>query len=192
MDWKTFIIEIGKVFIWPITTFAIVFMVRKSIYGLLDGMRLKKLRRGDLEAIFDEAAQEFRQLTTSKSVTQVQARSGGLLEELKDTVEISPLEALFVAWNHVERSIQSYAQSHGVKERTLAAKLNRLVEKGVLPPSAKDALLGLSRLRNLAVHAPEGQLTSERAREFLEFADAALQALKREDVLSKGGQQKGS
>jgi hypothetical protein len=54
MDCRTLVAEIVKALAWPLASIALALLARRPVQGLLDGLRLKKLKRGDWEAEFAE------------------------------------------------------------------------------------------------------------------------------------------
>jgi hypothetical protein len=61
----------------------------------------------------------------------------------------------------------------------------RAVEKSLITEATANAIEGLTVMRNLAVHDPRGEVTTERTQEYLTLADATLYAL-RSDLRRSG------
>jgi hypothetical protein len=57
-------------------------------------------------------------------------------------------------------------------------------EKGLITPETKDAIDGLSVMRNLAAHGGQEDITPQRAHEFVALAQGVLYAIQ---MNSKGG-----
>jgi hypothetical protein len=175
MDWKTFIAEMSKALAWPLALIVVSFIFKRSILGLLEGMRLSRITKGNWSADFAAAAKEVRaELPTPVQNTLKPATVDQLSEEL---VDIAPAAAISQAWNQLETCVAGIAADSNVNQKLLPEVLRALVNKGVIQPSAADSILGLRNMRNLAVHAPPNRLTSEQAREFITMAEAIMWTL---------------
>jgi len=98
-------------------------------------------------------------------------------EETEHLVEVAPAAAISQAWSQLEERVAAAAAGAGVTQKLLPEVLRALVEKGMIQPTATDAILGLRNMRNLAMHAPPKRLTSEQAREFITMAEAMMWTL---------------
>lgn len=82
----------------------------------------------------------------------------------------------------VERELRRLLLDTGVPDNDLragAAWLARLgVERGVVTKETLSAVEGISVLRNLAAHGRAGEVTVERAVDYLALADAVLYAIR--------------
>jgi hypothetical protein len=174
VDRLTFSAEIVKALAWPVAAVVLALLVRGPLRGLIHGLRLKKVKRGDWEAEFDEAAAEVRAELPPKIKPGPGAASDGLLAELAPIIAASPTEAVLTAWKRLEAEIFARAEREGVSTHQFMAALNELVERKVIQPEARNSIMGLRQLRNLAVHGPSGEVSEARARDFLAMADATL------------------
>jgi hypothetical protein len=104
----------------------------------------------------------------------------GLVAELAPVLAASPTEAVLSAWKRVEAALSNIAKREGLSEVPIVTLMNELVEKKRIAPATRDSLNGLRQLRNLAVHGPSGEVSPERAREFLTMADAILWVIRDE------------
>jgi hypothetical protein len=146
---------------------------RRIIGKLLEGVRLRRIGKGEWSADFDIGAREVRaelpnQLPDARALTGAE----GISAEVTRLVEIAPAAAILQEWNKLEDRVKAAAALAGLNTQLLPELLRGLVQKGAIQSSTADAILGLRNMRNLAVHAPPGQLTSARATEFVTMADA--------------------
>ncbi|MFA5129741.1 MAG: hypothetical protein WC477_02345 [Patescibacteria group bacterium] len=180
MDTKTFIAELIKALAWPSATVFIALLFRTPIHGVLEGIKLSKLKRGDWEAEFSEASKELQSELPTPTKNFSHTEGDSLTESLDHLLKASPTEAILAAWNKIEYTIGQLAKQHGFQEYTFTTNLNRLLQGNIIKISAKNSLLGLRQLRNLAVHGPRGEISEARAREFLTMADAILWSIQSE------------
>lgn len=176
VDKLTFWAECVKALAWPVASVVLAVLARGPLRGLVHGLRLKKVKRGDWEAEFDEGAAEVRAELPAKA-KQAQASAAAadsIAAELSSLVEASPTEAVLTAWKRLEAEIFSLAGREGVSNHQFMPALNELVQKQAIGPDTRNSIMGLRQLRNLAVHGPSGEVSPGRAREFLTMTDAIL------------------
>lgn len=176
MDTNTLIVELVKAGAWPAASLALALMFRQPLASLVQGLKLKRLKRGDWEADFHEALGEAKREVAALPPV-VDAISPSKLIEAED-VEVGPASvgAMVVAWNKIEAAIAEAAREAGVTAARFPERVRALADKGALAVPTVDAINGLRQLRNLAVHAPE-PIEPEKVREFLRMANAVLFAL---------------
>jgi hypothetical protein len=178
MDAGTLTVEILKAAAWPVATLLLALMFRAPVTNLFLGLRLKRLKRGDWEADFQETSAEVRREVAA--LASPVAGAGGQTPLMIDASDLSTgapaVAAVVRAWNHVEALIENTAREAGVTGSTFPEKLRDLAEKGFLHPATVDAVNGLRIMRNLAVHSPE-PLAQEKARDFIEMASGVAFAI---------------
>ena len=178
MDVMTFIAEMTKALAWPIALIVVCLMFRPTIRGLLQGIRLRRIGRGQWSADFDEAAREVRaDLPSHPENTSKPFTAGSLNEEAERLVDVSPAAAIAEAWKQLEDRVAAVAAQAGLTQKLLPEVLRALVDKDWVQPTTADSILGLRNMRNLAVHAPPRRLTAEQARDFMTLAEASAWAL---------------
>jgi hypothetical protein len=150
-------------------------LARGPVRSLVYGLRLKKVKRGDWEAEFDEASAEVRAELPPKAqeVARAIVPSSALA-----VVEASPTGAVLEAWKQIEHEIEALARANEVPVSPMPTTLDGLVSRNVITPEARNSITGLRQLRNLAVHGPAGEVSANRAREFLAMAEAILWILR--------------
>ena len=145
--------------------------------SLVQGLKLKRLKRGEWEADFQETLVEVRhEVAALGPISRAQSISTLSLLDESGATDAATIVAVIQAWNEVEGVIDVAARDAGLQASTLPEKVRSLADKGLLAPSTVDAVSGLRVLRNLAVHAPQ-RLPPAKAREFVEMARAVTYAM---------------
>jgi predicted transcriptional regulator len=174
----TFIAEMTKALAWPVAIIVLGLIFRTRITGLLEGIKLKRVKKGDWEADFEAMAREVRaELPSPGAPATASKTSKHVPQEVERLIERAPVAAISLAWNTLEERIAEVAARAGIKQKLLAEILRALEEKGMIQPSVRDAILGLRNMRNLAVHAPLERLTLPHAREFVDMVEATSWSL---------------
>jgi hypothetical protein len=169
----TFTAEMTKALAWPVALVVTSLIFRPTISGLLEGVRLRRIGKGEWSADFETAAKEVRAELPSPAQDEPERAVSGLLnEEMEHLVDIAPAAAISQAWNALEDRVAAIAEQAAVTQKLLPEVLRALVEKDVIQPAAADSILGLRNMRNLAVHAPPKRLTANQAREFITMVEA--------------------
>lgn len=185
MDRMTFIAEMTKALAWPAALIALGLIFRARLSSLLEGVRLRRIKRGEWLADFETVAQEVRAELPAPAQTASRPHALELLdEETERLIEIAPAAAISQTWNQLEARVASAAARAGVARKLFPETIRALVDKGMVQPAVGDSILGLRTMRNLAVHAPPERLTPKQAREFITMAEAAMWSL--EQNLEKG------
>ena len=181
MSTLTFIAEMTKALAWPTAIVVLSLIFRRHFSGLLEGVKLRRVQKGEWLADFETVAQEVRAELPSEGRTTgetVQTQSP-LSDETKRLVELAPTAAVSQAWNQLEDRVIAVAANAGIKQSRLPEVLRAMVDKGVIKPSVSDSVLGLRNMRNLAVHAPSDRLTQSQAQEYLVMVEAIMWTLQR-------------
>ncbi|MFZ3214392.1 MAG: hypothetical protein WA188_23035 [Terriglobales bacterium] len=187
MDTKTFIAEITKALAWPVGLITLGLIFRAHVGGLLEGMRLRRIKKGEWSADFEAGAQEVRAdlPEASQTATRPAVVPGLLNEETEHLIDVAPAAAISQTWNQLEGLVAAAAMRAGIAAKLLPEVLRALVDKGAIQSSVRDSILGLRNMRNLAVHAPGERVTPRQAREFVTMAEAVMWSL--EQNLRKNG-----
>lgn len=180
MDSLTFWAEMAKACAWPLVALLLGAPALWVLRGLVNGLKLKRLKQGDWEAEFDSQAADLLKVLPAQGKAQRQRRlgiggapGGSVGAPVGGHVEGSPTEAVLTAWADVERDLRALAASASVDANApFASTLDALVTKGALTAADASSITGLRQLRNLAVHGPSGELPTNRAQEFVSMADA--------------------
>lgn len=102
-----------------------------------------------------------------------------LNSSLRELAEASPDTAISEAYRTIERQLRVRLMDQQVPPDLDVVGLVLFgQEKGVINQETVNAVQGLSVLRNLAAHGRVGEVTPDRAVEFLSLADGVLFALR--------------
>jgi hypothetical protein len=125
--------------------------------------------RQDVRRIPEVAAAEPRQLPVS------------LADELASLVDVSPRAAVLEAFTRIEARLDQLLDKADVeyKETMGGPALAKLAsDQELISPETRDAVMGLSILRNLAAHSRYDNIGADRARDYVAMADAVLYAMR--------------
>ena len=189
MNWLQFISSVISSVAWPITAVIAVAVLRQPLASLLRGP-MRRLKVGPVEAEWDPVAREVRRELEVGGESVPLERTGGvaskvtlppLPEELGRLATVSPETAVLEGYRRVEQELRAIlaVAGYGVDEPATASGLARIAEeRGYITRETRDAVDGLSVLRNMAAH---GQLDVDTARalEFTALSDGVLYSLRR-------------
>jgi hypothetical protein len=175
----TFIAEMTKALAWPTAIVVLSLIFRQHFGGLLEGVKLHRVQKGEWLADFETVAQEVRaELPGQGRIPSESAHTESpLAGETKRLIDLAPAAAVSQAWNQLEDRVIAAATSTGITQTRLPEVLRAMVDKGIIKPSVSDSILGLRNMRNLAVHAPADRLTQSQAREFVIMVEAIMWTL---------------
>lgn len=179
----TFVSSLVQSLAWPAFVFGIVVLLRQPLgEALSHGIR--RLKAGPLEVEFDQEAVEVRQ--DIRRIPEVAAAEPhrlpvSLADELANLVEVSPRAAVLEAFTRIEERLDQLLDKASVEYKgtiggTALAKL--AFDRELISPETRDAVQGLSVLRNLAAHSPRDNIGADRARDYVTMADAVLYAMR--------------
>jgi hypothetical protein len=185
MDFLTFIAAIVGSIAWPVSLLAALLMMRRPLAELLPGIH--RLRYKDLEVDFGkklekiEAVMDTVEGAAPKGELPAEVQPEPLpktrAELLDKLAELSPNAAILESWRSVERTLDFYFESRGIKRPTSGqAILGHLDYDPNFPRKLVSAYQELRLLRNRAAHDREN-LTAEHAKEFSALADRLTLAL---------------
>jgi hypothetical protein len=172
---------------WPLTVLVIALVFRKSIIDMLSGQLLTRMKAGPFEANWERGVSEVEAELKQTFPTEEQRPSPeSLMAELASLAERSPATAVLEAYARIEKELRHIVESPPVDphldlDRLGAPALARVVHNaGRLSEQTVQAVEGVSVLRNLVAHGRAGDITRERAKEYLALADGVLYAIRRE------------
>ena len=185
MGWQAFVASLVQSLAWPAGVVAVVIVLRKPIAAVL-GQGVRRLKAGPVEVEFDQLQAEVREeLARSPELAEapVPASVPSLREELSRLAEISPPSAVMEAFKRIEYrlvEIVEMSDSPGTPPRRTLGSLGlaRMArERDLISDETLAAIQGMSVLRNLVAHSG-GDISVDRARDYLALADAVLYALR--------------
>lgn len=174
-----FIAALVQALAWPVAVLLIVLIFRKKITELLSE-RMTRFKAGPLEVEWarqiSETQAELEEAGATPPVT-----SDLMDPTMRDLAQRSPSAAIVEAFAQIESALRRVAKSWLPEEdtdRPGGLRLARLLERrGALPEETVRAVEGLTVLRNLSAHGRAGDLTVERAVEYLALAQAVIFAI---------------
>jgi len=182
VGWQGFVASLVQSLAWPAGVMAVVIVLRKPI-GVALGRGVRRVKAGPVEVEFDQLQAEVREeLARSLELAeaQVPALTASLREELARLAEASPQAAVMAAYQRIEARLAEMLASAGVPPSSAMGgrALARLARKhDLISDETLAAIEGLSVLRDLTAHVG-GDISADRARDYLTLADAVLYALR--------------
>jgi hypothetical protein len=182
---------------WPVTILVIALLFRKSITDMLSGQLLTRMKAGPFEANWERGVSEVEAELRQTVPPDERPPAEGLIAELASLAERSPATAVLEAYARVEQELRRIAGSPPVDphldlDRLGAHTLAQVARQGGrLSDQTVQAVEGLSVLRNLAAHGRAGDLTPERAMDYLALVDGVLYAIRRERQSAGGDSSSG-
>lgn len=174
MDTMTFIAAMTKALAWPVAAVILGLIFRRPLGGLLTGVKLRRIKKGDFLADFEAGVQEIRAELPAEAQGSPLLSTTQISEESERLIDVAPVAAILQAWNEIEGRVEAAAVQAGLAHRVFPDALRALVEKGMIQHAVRDSIVGLRNMRNLAVHGPSERLTPRQAREFVTMAEAVM------------------
>lgn len=186
MDWLTFFATIIGHLAWPGAVLTVLLVLRHPIANLLP--ELRRLKYKDLEVDFGRGLEDVeKKLDEVSSAPTIAVEQSAVIEpeslpqtraELVSKIaELSPSAAILESWKNVERTLDFYFSSRGIKRpvsgQTIAGHLDYDPK---FPPQLVSAYQELRVLRNKAAHE-HGGISTAHAVEFEKLASRLALAL---------------
>jgi hypothetical protein len=172
MDALTFLSEIVKATVWPVSFWAAVYVLRKPLSELVP--LLIKVRYKDIELEFTS---ELRTLSEDYELpveVELDRQAIDATKRINDFLWYSPTGAISDAWLEVEHAAVAalLARHANTPEYSRhARRLGRwLLEEKIISREEADFYSKLKNLRNLSVHASAPEVSIEDAREYVALA----------------------
>ena len=179
MDCLTFWSDVIRSLAWPTGIVLAVLLLRKPLTRLLP--RLRRLKYGDLEAVFGGFLQETEQeaLETRSPEPIPASERPPVSLTARDLLPISPSEAVLDAWKEVDATARDVAKRHGIKGHYSARVLpNKLADAGMLDAAGQRKLERLRQLRNIAAQMGDLGVNHKDAATYLGLASEAIGILR--------------
>jgi hypothetical protein len=181
MDTKQFIASLVSSLAWPAAVFAIALLFRKQLADLLAGpLRRLKAGPGGVELEFERIL--------PKVQAQVAAAEPGekrpiepSSDELAEVAQRSPAAAVLGAYARLEAELRAGLVKAGNQQADkLAGRhlVHAALERGLISEQTAEGIEGVALLRNLSAHGREGDLSVERALDYITLVDALLYAVR--------------
>lgn len=172
MDVKTFIVELTKALVWPLTVLGTVVAFRKSLLRLLQ--QLANLRYDKFEFHFgNEVAAVEKQAQASLPPVPEKSSLAAVRDKLTRLAMTSPEAAIIEAWRYLETELLELVARKNVDlapaVRTMPRVLGAMLYKeGLLTEAQHDLVVRLRDLRNDVTHSRTQVVDIERAISYIE------------------------
>jgi hypothetical protein len=184
MDTKQFIASLASSLAWPAAVFAIALLFRKQLADLLTGpLRRLKAGPGGVELEFERILPKVQaQVAATKPGDRRPIEPSS--DELAEVAQRSPAAAILGAYARLETELRTRLVKAG-DERADKLAGQRLVhaalEHGLISEQTAEGIEGVTLLRNLSAHGREGDLSVERALDYITLVDALLYAIRQNE-----------
>jgi hypothetical protein len=196
MDILTFISSILGSIAWPITIILLSFLFRHSISKILNSIRLKRVKRGDLEVDFEQDLSQLKEkadvvtipatMKKSRSSKKMIAASSDRIKvdnELQLISQLNPAAGIALAWSQVEKELMSAIMRLNISpdypaNNSALQNIQLLKAANLINEEMYDILNRLRMLRNAAVHTMyDPSLTIAEAEDYATIAEKAVRVL---------------
>jgi hypothetical protein len=174
MDWLTFTAAVLKALAWPLTTVAILILLRRPLLGLIP--LLRKLKWKELELEFADKIVELKMeaaqaLPASPTLSLTKPAASRLVQ----LAEIAPRSAIIEAWIDVQHAAARALSKRfpDVKESWSAVYLGDLLAAhDLLDANKLEIYNSLRKLRNQAAHNEDFRIETRHALDYVVLAEA--------------------
>ncbi len=195
MDILTFISSLFSSLAWPVAILIIALIFRKQFSKILEGIRLKKIKRGDFELDFDQELSMIKskvqelQLSEPESDVKEKSEESEIIqlaadEQIELISQIYPASAIALAWSNLERELQNtifrlaisadYPPHNSPLKNIQLLKEHKYIDENIF-----QIFNSLRILRNESVHTMyDSRITINDVEEFTQLAKVVLEKLK--------------
>lgn len=189
MDALSAIVELVRALAWPVSVFAIVFLLRKAIQGLIGSIREGRVKYKDLEFTFKRDLQQARESIETlphQPVPALTEATEPAISDLMALAQLSPRAAVTEAWTRLEAVAAEFAQKQSPTETTKHRRpsvrfFDVLRHHVAVPAAVLTAIQKLRDIRNRTAHTPDFQPSVDDAEEYVLLAFAVIEDLRRID-----------
>jgi hypothetical protein len=165
---------------WPVTVLVIALLFRKPLIEVLRRSSEGDLSAGPFRFKWKRLAEEV-ESDLGQPTSIAEGKIGGAAGRLDEIAAVSPIGAVVESFGQIERALRTALDERGIEGPHQKWSVRRLAEiaqeEGVITPETKDAIDGLSVMRNLAAHGSEEDISPDRAREFIALSHGVLYAI---------------
>jgi hypothetical protein len=165
---------------WPGAVLVLAVAFRRQLAKLLDSDRLRRLRAGPVDLVFDRQLAKVEE-SVARELPAEGEQPRLLAGELRDTAAVAPATAVLEATDRLERELATVIQEAGewvVAGGGLVALARQALDHDLITPETANAVKGIAVLRNLAAHDHMSRLSPAQAQEYLSLVDATIFAVK--------------
>jgi hypothetical protein len=177
MDIFTLISNVIGSLAWPVATCILVFMLKVDIGKALSNIR--RLKHKDTEIDFGK---ELKETATVASESGSLPNDDTPNDSFNELALLSPRGAVIESWLKVEKSLQEFAERHGIetdikKPFTIQNIMWNDLDYNALGKGTIKILERLRRLRNEAVHLQDSNISHESAKEYQSLSKRVIQVV---------------
>ncbi|MCH8942130.1 MAG: hypothetical protein IIA48_06805 [Bacteroidetes bacterium] len=195
MDTLTFISSLFSSLVWPIAILIVAFLFKKNFSSIIEGVKLKRIKRGDLELNFDQElselkikSKEFKLSEPVKENLIKLNKNNNLQLTADDQIElisqINPTSAIALSWSNIEKEIlntinrlaisSDYPLYNSSLKNIQILRLHKYIDKNEF-----EILNRLRLLRNEVVHKMyDSSIAIKEVEEFNNLSKVVLEKLK--------------
>ena len=193
MDNLTFISKLVDALAWPAVVVILALVYRKKIEDLLSRIRKGKLPGGEFE--FSEGALRVLSDAPPRALAQSSSSGEGSEKAISSTldsayaiIEHSPRAAVQEGWQELQQAalerLEFYddddsSDDYPTRTPRPVALTGYLRDQHILDPEEVAVFNELRNLRNKAVHVPDFEITTEKARDYLILCELLIESLSR-------------
>lgn len=175
---------------WPAVVGVIAFMFRSEIRDLLR-TPLSRLKAGPFEVEIERARVEVEAATAGAAQSPAPPAGGGSkdgdsprtgeltddLQRLGEHVMVNPSAVILDGYVVVENTLRDVLSDRGINgtaQMNGVGLASRAVQTHVILPATLESVQGLAVLRNLTAHGTAGDVTPDKARDYLNLVEAVV------------------
>ena len=194
MDTLTFITEMTKALVWPITLLIGLRMLREPIERLLP--KLTRLEFRELQLEFDQGVRQLQKSAQANLPANIdETRNLAVDRRLAELCQASPSRAVLEAWGEVERASRRLLEGRNIHVPADSETRYRDIQDALAKENLLDAetlvlYADLRQLRNRVAHAPGFEVAREQGFEYVDVAlkvKAFLDEIRRSSQPSSSG-----
>lgn len=161
---------------WPLTTIAVITLLRKQIGLLLS--RIKRIKHKDSEIEIEQGIANAAKQADENNLPQVNPSSEN--DRIYRLAADSPRGAILDSWLEVEEAIKSYCERNGIIDNArsplqlIQSMHMRNLDYNTIGQGVFDMLEKLRKLRNEAVHVSDSEISSKTAIEYSSLAKRVI------------------
>ena len=168
---------------WPLTAVGLALVFRRQLVAIFRKLvgrmdRLSSMRAGSFEMAFEAAADSGVFPPAEEADHQARSEASGETASSEDTlfdaaralVDVNPKAAILLADHALNQTVYGVIREHDLPGSPMAA-LRELAARGVIAKNEVNAFGELRRLRNIAVHEFDTDISPSVASDYIDVAD---------------------
>lgn len=169
MDWKTFFVEMTGTLVWPSVVAYVLFLLKDEIVTLTQRVQSIGLQTG--VGSFDVGLTKAE--ADSKNIDWTLDSKIELPEPIRKIARLEPSAAVLMAWKYLYRDLSGFYKERFKGHRKVGVSVTEMIDtltdENDIDPAFASVLKDLWRLRNVAVHAIDHQISEEKSLEYAQL-----------------------